>query len=72
MSEMLVDERLVSPGELAAYLAVPVQTVYGWRSKGVGPRGLRVGKHVGYRKADIEQWLASRGDDVLQADAVRC
>lgn len=71
MNEMLVDERLLSPGELAAYLAVPVQTVYGWRSKGVGPQGLRVGKHVRYRKADIEQWLLSRGDDVLQADATR-
>lgn len=71
MSELLADERLVSPGELAAYLAVPVETVYGWRSKGVGPRGLRVGKHVRHRKADIERWLASCGDDVLQADALR-
>lgn len=71
MNEMMVDERLVSPGELAAYLAVPVQTVYGWRSKGVGPRGLRVGKHVRYRKSDIERWLTSRGDDVLHADANR-
>lgn len=71
MNGILVDERLVSPEELAAYLAVPVQTVYGWRSKGVGPRGLRVGKHVRFRKADIERWLAGRGDDVLRADATR-
>lgn len=71
MSELLADERLVSPGELAAYLAVPVQTVYGWRSKGVGPRGIRVGKHVRYRKADIDRWLTSRGDDVLHADTNR-
>lgn len=71
MSKMLMGDRLVSPGELAAYLAVPVQTIYGWRSKGVGPRGIRVGKHVRYRKADIEQWLASRGDDELQADTAR-
>ena len=71
MNEMLADERLMSPTDLAAYLGVPLQTVYGWRCRGGGPRGHRIGKHVRYRQADVEEWLASRGDDVLQGNIVR-
>jgi excisionase family DNA binding protein len=71
MSEVLVDERLLSPSDLAAYLRVPLQTVYGWRCRGGGPRGYRIGKHVRYRQVDVEEWLASRGDDVLQSNVAR-
>lgn len=49
--------RLLSPKELAAYLGVPVATIYRWRSLGEGPVGCRVGRHVRYRREDIEAWL---------------
>lgn len=48
---------LLSPDELAAYLKVPVKTIYNWRSEGKGPRGIRVGRHVRFRQAEIEAWL---------------
>jgi len=51
------DRRLLSPAELASYLAVPLATVYRWRSRREGPCGIRVGRHVRYRLEDVERWL---------------
>ncbi|MEU7528616.1 helix-turn-helix domain-containing protein [Saccharothrix sp. NPDC042600] len=45
--------------ELAAYLGVPVATIYKWRTRKYGPPGRRIGKHVRYRQADVEAWIAS-------------
>ena len=42
---------------LAEEIGVPAATVYGWNHKGTGPRFYRVGRHVRYRRADIEAWL---------------
>jgi len=39
-------EPLLSVGELAEYLGIPVATIYDWRSHGTGPVGHRFGKHV--------------------------
>ena len=49
-------------GELAAYLGVPVATVYAWRSRGEGPRSLKFGKHVRYRPEEVEAWLQAHTD----------
>ena len=51
--------------ELAAYLAVPVKTVYAWRYRDAGPPGLKVGRFVRFRPEDVEAWLASRTSDHL-------
>jgi excisionase family DNA binding protein len=48
---------LLSPTDLASYLAVPLATVYRWRSRREGPCGIRVGRHVRYRLADVERWI---------------
>jgi excisionase family DNA binding protein len=53
---------LLSPATLAAYLDVPVKTIYVWRTNGTGPRGIRVGKHVRYRQADVDAWLDRQAD----------
>lgn len=53
---------LMSPQQLADYLGVPVATVYRWRHESTGPRGIKVGKHVRYRRRDVESWLESRTD----------
>ena len=57
-----VNDALLSPQQLADYLAVPVATVYRWRCEGTGPRGIRIGKHVRYRRPDVEAWLETRTD----------
>lgn len=43
--------------ELADYLGVPVATVYQWRTKGTGPRAIKVGRHLRFRAADVDAWL---------------
>jgi excisionase family DNA binding protein len=48
--------------DVARYLAVPVSTVYKWRSAGEGPPGFRVGKYVRYRPAEVVAWLEARRD----------
>lgn len=50
-------EQFLSPEGLADYLGLPVGTIYQWRHKGTGPRGIKVGKHVRYRRSDVERWL---------------
>ncbi len=55
-------DALLSPQQLADYVGVPVATVYRWRYEGTGPRGIKVGKHVRYRRQDVEAWLETRTD----------
>jgi excisionase family DNA binding protein len=50
-------DALLSPEEVAAFLSIPVKTLYQWRYKGVGPWGQRIGRHLRYRPADVEAWL---------------
>lgn len=57
-----VTDALLSPDDLAALLQVPVKTVYNWRSEGKGPKGIRVGKYVRFRRADVEAWLDQLSD----------
>ncbi len=58
-------ERMMSLAELSEMLDVPLNTVYGWRYRGEGPVGYRVGKHVRSRRCDVEAWLATRSDESL-------
>jgi excisionase family DNA binding protein len=55
-------EPLMSIGELASYLGVPVKTVYDWRVTGRGPRGVRVGRHVKFAVADVRAWVDAHRD----------
>ena len=54
---------LMTPEDLAAYLGVTLHCVYGWSSRGGGPRVLRVGSRLRYRPDDVEAWLDSVADD---------
>lgn len=49
-------ERLWTAADVAAYLGVPVKTVYAWRSRGHGPKGFRIGKHLRWRVATVFEW----------------
>ncbi len=54
-------DRLLSAEEVSAYLQVPLKTLYQWRLKGTGPRGLRVGRHLRYRRDEVDGWLDGLG-----------
>jgi excisionase family DNA binding protein len=58
---------LLSLQELAEYLGVPSGTIYQWRYRGVGPAGIKVGRHVRFRMSDVQRWL----DEMAAVDASR-
>jgi excisionase family DNA binding protein len=55
-------DRLLTITDLSEMLGVPVDTLYGWRHRGEGPAGYRVGRHVRYRRAAVEAWLDTQAD----------
>ena len=72
-SDALVDfgidsEPLLAPPDVARLLGVPTATLANWRSGRTGPAFLKVGRHVRYRRTDLEAWIDSRvvrhGEDV--------
>jgi excisionase family DNA binding protein len=48
---------LLKVREVAEYLGVPVQTLYDWRLRHRGPKAVKVGRHLRYRREDVEAWL---------------
>lgn len=46
--------------ELAEMLGVPVATVRRWRYVQTGPPAVKVGRHIRYRREDVEAWLEER------------
>jgi len=57
-------DRLLSIGELAKYLGVPVATLYAWRHRGEGPPGFRAGRHLRYRWSDVQGWIERKIEPV--------
>ncbi len=52
-----VIDRLWTAHDVAAYLVVPVATLYQWRYLGIGPVAYRVGRHLRYEPATVQAWL---------------
>jgi excisionase family DNA binding protein len=51
---------MVTPTELATELGIPVKTLAEWRSRGLGPAYVKVGRHVRYRREAIDEWEAAQ------------
>lgn len=56
-------EPLWTPQQVADYFGVPLATLYAWRSKNTAPRAVRVGKHLRFRREDVEKFLEAHSDD---------
>lgn len=54
------DMPLMTSDDLADYLGVPKKTLEQWRYLGKGPAYAKVGKHVRYRRSDVDAWVDSR------------
>lgn len=58
---MTTDDSLQTADEVSEFLGdVPVKTLARWRWTGEGPRFVRMGKHVRYRRSDVLAWINSR------------
>ncbi|WP_233199808.1 helix-turn-helix domain-containing protein [Cryobacterium sp. N22] len=53
-------EPLMDVAELAAYLGIPISTVYDWRVRGKGPAAYRFGKHLKFAISDVRAWIAQQ------------
>ena len=51
---------ILTMGQAAAYLAIPKATLYTWRTRrvGFGPRALKLGGCLRYRRSDLDAWVA--------------
>lgn len=62
-----VADRLLGPSELSEMVGVPVGTIYQWSSRGTGPRAIRVGRHLRWRRSEVERWLDEQTADRPEA-----
>jgi excisionase family DNA binding protein len=60
-----MQQALMTIHEVSEYLRVPVGTLYNWRYLGTGPACAKIGRHLRYRRADVEAWV----DERVQLDA---
>lgn len=51
---------LLLPATVAVLLALTTKTLEQWRWRGIGPRFLKLGRLVRYRRSDVDAWLAER------------
>jgi len=58
-----MDDPLMTPDELAAYLRVKTATLRDWRYHRTGPPYTHVGRHVRYRWSDVDEWLRENAVD---------
>lgn len=53
---------LLSTEQVAAWLQVPVRTLYFWRQVNAGPPAIRIGRVLRWRRSDVTRWLADHQD----------
>lgn len=53
-------DEFLTTNQVAAHLGFASVTLEKWRNARMGPPFLRLGRAIRYRRADLEQWLASQ------------
>ena len=56
------NDDLLTVAELADLLGVPVRTIHAWRYRGTAPPGIRLGKHLRFRRGAVETWIDEHED----------
>lgn len=51
---------LGTAAQVSRYLGVPIGTLHVWRSKGKGPRAIRIGRHLRWDWAEIDAWVETQ------------
>jgi excisionase family DNA binding protein len=53
---------LLTIEDVAAWLGKPKNTLYAWHSRGKGPRAIRIGNTLRYRRSEVDRWLDEHTD----------
>lgn len=51
---------LLTPEDLSAIVVIPLATIHQWSHRGGGPPALKIGRHLRYRRSDVDRWLESK------------
>jgi hypothetical protein len=51
---------LLDPNETGRILDLTVGSLANWRHKGIGPKFIRVGGRIKYRREDLASWIEQR------------
>ena len=54
-----MDDPLLREAEAAVHLGTPPATLQWWRHKGRGPKYLKVGRRIFYRRSHLDAFLAT-------------
>jgi excisionase family DNA binding protein len=59
-TETSMDSGILTIDQAAAYLSIPKATLYTWRTRrvGFGPRAVKIGGCLRYRRSDLDAWVA--------------
>jgi predicted DNA-binding transcriptional regulator AlpA len=57
-----VFDPLLTIDQLAQWLGKPKGTLYQWRCRSMGPRGIKVGNDLRYRRSEVEAYLDANTD----------
>lgn len=52
-------DEYLSPQELSELLGIPLGTIYQWNYRDSGPPRIKVGRHIRYRRSEVEAWADS-------------
>ena len=55
-------EELMTPDQVAELLHIPKSTLYYWRHQRRGLNAVRVGRHLRYRRTDVDNFLDCNHD----------
>ena len=53
-------ERILLIEEVSDRTRAPIDTLRYWRSKGMGPRAIKIGRRLAYRESDVDSWIADQ------------
>ncbi|KJS25070.1 MAG: hypothetical protein VR75_12470 [Hyphomonadaceae bacterium BRH_c29] len=59
-STMNFNEQFLPPQEVANMLGVHPRTLWRWRTEGIGPRYIPIGRKTYYSRESISEWLRSQ------------
>lgn len=57
MTTQLSDLKLLTTREVAEALRIPEATIRYWRHTGTGPKSVKLGRRVMYRREDVEAYV---------------
>lgn len=64
------EDRILTIEEAAAYLSIPKATLYTWRTRrvGYGPRAVKMGSCLRYRREDLDTWIAAHLEPLAERE----